>query len=88
MSGLAPDDPRHGTTNGYGNYGCRCEACCRANTEAMRDYRRRHPEQQEKARLREAARRGEPGAPRRRFRRKPSSETEAQPMHEERDPAS
>lgn len=28
---LAPDDPRHGTTNGYGNLGCRCEACREAN---------------------------------------------------------
>jgi hypothetical protein len=24
---LSPDDPRHGTTNGYGNLGCRCDAC-------------------------------------------------------------
>ena len=24
---LEPDDPRHGTTNGYGNLGCRCDAC-------------------------------------------------------------
>lgn len=25
--GLPPDDPRHGTHNGYSNYGCRCGAC-------------------------------------------------------------
>ncbi len=28
---LAPDDPRHGTTNGYGNLGCRCEPCTAAH---------------------------------------------------------
>ena len=32
---LAPDDPRHGTTNGYNNYGCRC-APCRAASSAAR----------------------------------------------------
>jgi len=26
-------DHRHGTTNGYGNLGCRCELCCAANTK-------------------------------------------------------
>ena len=26
----APDAPNHGTTNGYGKYGCRCEPCCDA----------------------------------------------------------
>jgi len=30
---LGPDDPRHGTTNGYGNLGCRCERCRQANRE-------------------------------------------------------
>ena len=25
-------DPRHGTNNGYTNYGCRCAACRAANT--------------------------------------------------------
>lgn len=25
--GLAPDDPRHGTPNGYNNHGCRCVDC-------------------------------------------------------------
>lgn len=29
---LAPDDPRHGTRNGYGNLGCRCDRCRAANT--------------------------------------------------------
>ncbi|MGC5661569.1 very short patch repair endonuclease [Micromonospora sp. WMMD723] len=32
---LAPDDPRHGTTNGYGNLGCRCDLCREA-------HRRKH----------------------------------------------
>lgn len=26
-AGLAPDDPRHGTPNGYNNFGCRCGPC-------------------------------------------------------------
>lgn len=29
-----PDDPRHGTLNGYSNHRCRCEAC----KETWRDY--------------------------------------------------
>ncbi len=33
--GLAPDDPRHGTTTGYSAYRCRCEPC----RQAGRDYR-------------------------------------------------
>lgn len=24
---LTPDDPRHGTSNGYGTHGCRCDTC-------------------------------------------------------------
>lgn len=24
---IGPDDPRHGTVNGYGNLGCRCRPC-------------------------------------------------------------
>ena len=34
--GLAPDDPRHGTVNGYVTYKCRCESC----GEAKRVYYR------------------------------------------------
>src|SRR5512146_1820006 len=30
---LAPDDQRHGTTNGYNNLGCRCDRCRAAWTE-------------------------------------------------------
>lgn len=26
-AGLGPGDERHGTANGYLNYGCRCESC-------------------------------------------------------------
>jgi hypothetical protein len=36
--GLPADDPRHGTLNGYGNWGCRCEPCRAAQAE--RDRRR------------------------------------------------
>lgn len=35
---LAPDDPRHGTTNGYANLGCRCPECKRANAVAHLAY--------------------------------------------------
>ena len=33
---LAPDDPRHGTANGYGNLGCRCERCKTAYADVQR----------------------------------------------------
>jgi hypothetical protein len=33
---LSPDDPRHGTHNGYANWKCRCEPCL----EAAREYRK------------------------------------------------
>jgi hypothetical protein len=41
---LAADDPRHGSTNGYGNHRCRCDQCRAANAAAHRAYmaRRRH----------------------------------------------
>jgi ribosomal protein L37AE/L43A len=32
-------DPRHGTTNGYGNLGCRCASCREANTAHVREWR-------------------------------------------------
>lgn len=35
-SGLPEGDPRHGTTNGYINYKCRCNDCCAANTASGR----------------------------------------------------
>lgn len=28
---MPDDDPRHGTPNGYGNLGCRCDKCKEAN---------------------------------------------------------
>lgn len=33
-----PDDPRHGTVNGYGNHGCRCEACRDAHRVKHHEY--------------------------------------------------
>lgn len=36
-----PDDPRHGTPNGYGNLGCRCDACKEANREDHARYMER-----------------------------------------------
>ncbi|SER81713.1 hypothetical protein SAMN04488583_6373 [Mycobacterium sp. 88mf] len=32
-AGLPPGDPRHGTPNGYTNWGCKCDACKAANTQ-------------------------------------------------------
>lgn len=37
-------DRLHGSISGYGTYGCRCEACCNANTEYSRDKRSRAKE--------------------------------------------
>lgn len=54
---LALDDPRHGTTNGYSNLGCHCDRCKAAWAKDHLNYMHSSPEQQEKARLRERARR-------------------------------
>ncbi|GAA1937533.1 hypothetical protein GCM10009797_34020 [Nocardioides hwasunensis] len=35
---LADDDPRHGTANGYGNLGCRCDACREAHRVRHAEY--------------------------------------------------
>jgi hypothetical protein len=35
---MIPNDPRHGTSNGYINLGCRCAACRRAHTVAQRHF--------------------------------------------------
>jgi hypothetical protein len=37
--GLSGEDPRHGTTNGYQNHGCRCLDCTHAAVEANRQWR-------------------------------------------------
>lgn len=34
-----PNDPRHGTDNGYCNYGCRCDRCTAAHTERVQANR-------------------------------------------------
>lgn len=39
---LAPNDPRHGTKNGYGNIGCRCALCREANRISLEAWRRRN----------------------------------------------
>jgi len=33
---LPPDDPRHGTTNAYQNYACRCRRCLAAQVDDHR----------------------------------------------------
>ena len=38
---LPVGDPRHGTVNGYGNLGCRCESCRVAHTAYFREWRNR-----------------------------------------------
>lgn len=40
-STLPPDDPRHGTYNGYSNLKCRCDRCREANTAYCRAARER-----------------------------------------------
>jgi hypothetical protein len=35
---VTPDDPRHGTPNGYSNHACRCDRCRHAWTESQRPY--------------------------------------------------
>lgn len=35
-TGLPEGDPRHGTVNGYENYGCRCALCAEARRVARR----------------------------------------------------
>lgn len=37
-------DPRHGTNNGYTNYGCRCDLCRKANAIYVSEYRKKNPE--------------------------------------------
>ena len=38
---LHPHDHRHGTVNAYCNYGCRCDACRKAQADYMREKYRR-----------------------------------------------
>src|ERR1700677_4043481 len=38
----------HGTYNGYKNYGCRCERCCKANTRYCKAWMDAHPEAKER----------------------------------------
>ena len=56
---MLPDDPRHGTNNGYNNLGCRCQPCRDAHNARQQRYYREHPEQVERkrSRLRELYRR-------------------------------
>ena len=53
-----PDDPRHGTTNGYGNLGCRCERCTEAWRVRHLTYMHADPERMVKHAERELKRRG------------------------------
>jgi hypothetical protein len=39
-----PEDPRHGTPNGYGNLRCRCPRCTKANTDWIAEIRQQHPD--------------------------------------------
>ncbi len=49
---MTPNDPRHGTSNGYLNLSCRCQRCRDAFAKQHYDYMHRNPEQQEKHRRR------------------------------------
>lgn len=53
-----PEDPRHGTTNGYGNLRCRCERCTSAWRVRHREYMHGKPERMQKHAEREMKRRG------------------------------
>lgn len=46
--GLADDDPRHGTTGGYSNWGCRCVACSSVWVDHHREYMNANPAQMAK----------------------------------------
>lgn len=37
-------DPRHGSTNGYRNHGCRCPECTAAASATQREYMHADPE--------------------------------------------
>lgn len=50
---MTPDDPRHGTPNGYTNQKCRCRPCTDAWAATHRAYMARHPEQKMRAALHE-----------------------------------
>jgi hypothetical protein len=41
---MKDDDPRHGTPNGYGNLGCRCDACRAAHAINHAAYMKRKRE--------------------------------------------
>lgn len=53
VRGLRPRDPRHGTANGYRNYGCRCRGCREAWRISHISKRLRHPEYAERSNERE-----------------------------------
>jgi len=38
QEGYNPDDPRHGTLNGYQRHKCRCGPCTQANTDWSLEY--------------------------------------------------
>lgn len=47
-----PEDPRHGTTNGYGNLKCRCPRCREANRVSVASWRETRPDLYEAKRAR------------------------------------
>ena len=38
---MSVEAPRHGSVSGYRHDKCRCDACCEANTQAVKDWRKR-----------------------------------------------
>lgn len=56
-----PDDPRHGTPNGYNNLKCRCDRCTNAWRLRFAEYRDTYPYVAERARKREERQRRERG---------------------------
>ena len=41
--GIAPEDHRHGTANGYCNWSCRCAECTEAHTRYLYDRKKARP---------------------------------------------
>ena len=74
---LAPDDPRHGTTNGYGNLKCRCRPCRDAWNAKQYEYMERNPDQRRKTRDRGRKARGRSSSQAFRLERRYESDREA-----------
>jgi hypothetical protein len=74
---MKPDDPRHGTANGYSNLKCRCAPCTAAWAEYHRQWVSRKPASRREHRRRERLRRGMTEAAEQRLERRFQKRTKA-----------